>query len=119
MISADRRDALHRASVLPQVEQDADPGKGDEGAADESQHGKAAWHQAGPVHQVGQDQPVADADDEAGAEQERQVLDRRGDSAYPPSEAASAAASSRNVTMARTARMPTRMKTHSMIRAAT
>ena len=31
-------------------------------------------HEAGPVHQVAEDQPVPDADDEAGAEQERPVV---------------------------------------------
>src|SRR5829696_8650265 len=33
-------------------------------------------HEAGPVHQPAQDQPVPDADDPAGAEQERPVMDR-------------------------------------------
>ena len=32
-------------------------------------------HQAGPVHQVAQQQPVPDADHEAGSEQERPVVD--------------------------------------------
>jgi hypothetical protein len=45
-------------------------------AADEPQHGHAPRHQAGPVHQEAEQQPVADADDEARAEQERPVLDR-------------------------------------------
>ena len=44
-------------------------------------------HQAGPVHQVAQDQPVPDADNEAGPELERPVLERRervGERAFLP-----------------------------------
>ena len=47
-----------------------------ERASDHSQPGQASRHQAGSVHQVAQDQPVPDADDEAGPELERPVLDR-------------------------------------------
>jgi hypothetical protein len=46
------------------------------GAGDEPQHGHAPWHQAGAVHQVAQDQPVADAHHEAGPEQERPIMER-------------------------------------------
>src|SRR6185437_15098392 len=34
------------------------------------------WDEAGPVHQVAEQQPVPDADDPAGPGQERPVMDR-------------------------------------------
>ena len=43
---------------------------------DEPQHGQAPRHQAGSVHQVAQQHPVPDADDEAGPERERPSMHR-------------------------------------------
>ena len=44
--------------------------------SDQSQPGHASRDEAGAVHQVAEDQPVPEGDDEAGAEQERPVLER-------------------------------------------
>jgi hypothetical protein len=60
---------------LDHAEHHGDSGRADQRAADQPEHGHAPRHQAGAVHQVAQDQPVADADDEPGTEQERPVLD--------------------------------------------
>lgn len=72
----DRRDALHRPACLEQAEQHADARKGLDRAADHAQQRESPGHQAGPEHEVAQDQPVPDPDDEAGPELERPVLDR-------------------------------------------
>ena len=45
------------------------------GTGDEPQHGHAPRHQAGPVHQPAEDEPVPDADNEARAQQERPVME--------------------------------------------
>jgi hypothetical protein len=50
--------------------------KADQGASDKPQHGHASRNEAGPIHQVAQDQPVSDADNEAWPEYERPVRDR-------------------------------------------
>jgi hypothetical protein len=71
----DGRDALARAPRFDDVEQDGDPRGADQRPSDEPQHRHARWHQAGPVHEVTEHQPVADADDEAGAEDERPVVE--------------------------------------------
>jgi hypothetical protein len=44
-------------------------------ASDEPQHGHASRNAAGLVHQVAQDQPVSDADNEAWPEYERPITD--------------------------------------------
>jgi hypothetical protein len=44
-------------------------------AADEAEHGHAPRDETGHPHQVAEDDPVADADAEAGGEQERPVVD--------------------------------------------
>jgi hypothetical protein len=48
----------------------------DQRAADEPKQCHAPWHEARPVHQVAEQEPVADADTEAGPEQKRPVMDR-------------------------------------------
>ncbi len=65
----------HRA-WLDDPEQDADDPSDEQGTGDEPQHGHAPWHESGAVHQVAQNQPVPDADDEAGSEQERPIMER-------------------------------------------
>src|SRR4051794_36911169 len=45
------------------------------GPATSPEYGHAPWHQLGSVHEVAEQQAVADADHEAWAEQERPVLD--------------------------------------------
>src|SRR5215207_3370201 len=67
---------LRRGVWLDDVEQHGDPGSAEQGTSDEPQHGHAAWHQARPVYQVAQDQPIPDADNEARPEQERPIMDR-------------------------------------------
>ena len=54
----------------------ASPVMSDKRPSDEPQHRQASRHQAGPVPRVAMDQPVPDADDEAGTEDERPVADR-------------------------------------------
>ena len=44
--------------------------------SDQSEPGHAPRDEAGPVHQVAEDQPVPKGNDESGAEQERPVLER-------------------------------------------
>jgi hypothetical protein len=82
-----------------------------------TEHGELAWHEPGLVHQVAEQEPVPDADDEARSEDERPVLERGervGDLACVDSRALLP-----KVTTVRTARMPTAMKTHSTTRAIT
>src|SRR5215210_2422698 len=55
------RDALQRPPCLDDPEQHADPRSDDQGAADEPKHGHAPWNESGAVHQVAENQPVADA----------------------------------------------------------
>ena len=86
----------------------------DERPSDQPEQRHARRHQLRPVHQVAQDEPVPDADDEARPEQERPVLAaqrtcRRSRLRSPP------ASSCCKVTTESTARMPTRMKVHSTI----
>src|SRR5215213_8935729 len=65
----------HRA-CLEDPEHDGDPRSYEQGPGDEPQHGKVPWYEPRAVHHVAQDQPVADADDEAGSEQERPIMER-------------------------------------------
>src|SRR6185437_6615160 len=58
-----------------QLEQFPGPRDDGERARDEAQHGDGPWHQAGPVHQVTEYQPVFDSWTEPGAEQERPLMD--------------------------------------------
>src|SRR4051812_33311116 len=64
----------HPPPCLDDPEQDGDSRGDDQGTADEPQHCHRPWHKSGGVHQVAQYQPVADADDEAGSEQERPIM---------------------------------------------
>ena len=65
-----------RGAWLADVKQHGDPRSAQQGTCDEPQYGHAPWHQAGPVHQVAQDQPVPDADNEAWPEEESPIMDR-------------------------------------------
>src|SRR4051812_13542974 len=71
----DREQELRRPGGLEGAEHHGDPRQAQQRAADEPEHRQPAWQQAGGVHQVAEDQSVADADDEAGAEQEGRVVD--------------------------------------------
>ena len=64
------------AAFVDDVEHHGDPRNADQRTSDEPQHGHASRNEAGPVHQVAQDQPVSDADNEARPEYERPITDR-------------------------------------------
>ena len=72
----DGRDGLRRAAFVDYVEHHPEPRNADESASDESQYRQASRHEAGPVHQVAKDQPVPDAENEAGTEYERPIANR-------------------------------------------
>src|SRR5690348_10580766 len=63
-----------RTGLLPQAEEHAEVADQQEWSADQTQPGHAARDEAGRVHQVAEDQPVPEGDDESGAEQERPIL---------------------------------------------
>src|SRR5919112_5330246 len=63
----DDHDAPQHRRWLEGPEQYADETGKEHGAGDEPQYGHATWNESGGVHQVAQDQPVADAHNEAGA----------------------------------------------------
>ena len=100
---------------IPRVEEDADVSDQEERPSDQPEPGHAARYETGAVHQVAEDQPVPEGDDEAGAEQERPVLERREGNG----EIGRAGESWRKVTTPSTKMIPAAMKTDSMIRAAT
>src|SRR5919109_1379926 len=68
-----RRDPLHDSAGVVEVEQHAGPREGLERTSDQSQQRQSPRRQAGPVHQVAQDEPVPDPDNPAGPELERPV----------------------------------------------
>jgi hypothetical protein len=70
------RDDLPRRACLEDAEHDGDPRSADQRTSDEPQHGHPPWHQAGSVHQVAEQESVPDADNEAGSEQRRPIIDR-------------------------------------------
>jgi hypothetical protein len=63
----DDHEAPQRGRRLEDPEQDGHETGEEHGAGYEPQNGHAPWHQARAVHQVAKNQPVADADDEAGS----------------------------------------------------
>src|SRR4051794_36438912 len=65
-----------RAGLLPPVEERADVPDQEEWPSDQTEPRHAARDEAGRVHQVAEDQPVAEGDDESGAEQKRPILER-------------------------------------------
>jgi hypothetical protein len=70
-----RRDTLQRGPTVDDVEHDGDSRGSDQWTSDEPQHRHAAWHQAGPIHQVAQDHSVRDTGEEAWPDQERPIID--------------------------------------------
>ena len=72
----DDHEAPQHAQRLEDPEQYAHETGEEHRTRDEPQYGHAPWNQAGAVHQVAQDQPVADAHREAGPEQERPTMER-------------------------------------------
>jgi hypothetical protein len=78
----DDHEAPQHRHWLEDPEQDADETSEEHRAGDEPQQSHAPWHQARAVHQVAQNQPVADAYNKAGSEQERPIMkcdERRAD----------------------------------------
>src|SRR5205085_8757185 len=73
----DRCESLERAGAVTASEHHDGSGDDDQWAADEPEPGDRPRHEPGAEHHVAENQPVAPADDPAGAEQERPVLDRR------------------------------------------
>jgi hypothetical protein len=71
----DRGDRLRPRPGVEGAEHDGDPRQAHERAPDESEHRQPSRHETRGVHEVAEDQAVADADDEAGAEQEGRVVD--------------------------------------------
>ena len=67
---------VHRAGLVPPVEEHADVPDQEERPSDQSEPGHASRDEAGVVHQVAEDQPVPEGDDHPRAEQERPVLQR-------------------------------------------
>src|SRR5664280_581231 len=61
----DRHDDLRRGLSLDDVKEHGDPRDAHQGAADEPEYGQASWHQARPVHQVAEYQPVPYPDNES------------------------------------------------------
>jgi hypothetical protein len=70
------RDALHRRASPDDVHHDRDSRKADQRASEEPRHGQASRNESGLVHQVAQDQPVSNADNEAWPEYECPITDR-------------------------------------------
>ena len=68
---------VHRAGWIRQVEEHAYVPNQEEWPPDQPEPGHAARDEAGAVHQVAEDQPVPEGDDESGAKQKRPVLARR------------------------------------------
>src|ERR671915_2360336 len=66
----------HRAGSLPPVEEHAEALHQEHWPADQTEPGQAARDEPGRVHQVAEEQPVPEGDDESGAEQSRPVLER-------------------------------------------
>src|SRR5919205_4375856 len=64
-----------RAGLFPQVEQHAYVPDQQERPSDQTEPGHAPRDETGAVHQVAEDQSVPDGNDEAGAEEERPVLE--------------------------------------------
>ena len=116
----DRCDALQRtqrAARMVPAEQDCRPGRDEQRPADESEPRHPPRHEPCPVHHVAEDQPVPQADDPAGPQQERPVLDRRErvrDRAFCRARRLLLQGCEPSI-----ATMPTRMNVHSTIRAVT
>src|SRR5215211_4946205 len=72
----DDHEAPQHRHWLEDPEQYADETSDEHRAGDEPQQGHAPWHEGGRVHQVAQNQPVADAYKEAGPKQERPIFER-------------------------------------------
>ena len=65
-----------RPVCIPPVEEHADVPDQEERPSDQSEPGHPSRDEAGLVHQVAEDQPVPEGDDQPRAEQERPVLER-------------------------------------------
>ena len=118
----DRRDALDRGACFDAAEHDGDPRDADQRTADQPQHGHPPWHQPRPVRDEPMINPFPTPTTKPGPSTNVHSLTATSDLPTVSSVAESVLPPARSclrVTSASMQRMPTRMKVHSMIRAAT